>query len=74
MSLHLTSAANVKVDSVIITGGDITAPTHDVTVSNSKFTGRFFVDANGMTNANIVFDGNDHLGVRAESATVRPAR
>jgi hypothetical protein len=74
MALNFTNVANVKVDSVTVTGGSMQGSTHDVTVSNSKFTSRFFVSANGMSNANVVFDGNDHLGVRAQSATVQPAQ
>jgi hypothetical protein len=63
MEIDWSSAANVRVEGVTITGASIRGTTHDVTIANSRFTGMASVRADQMVNANILFDGNTHAGI-----------
>jgi hypothetical protein len=62
MALALDGAENMRVDHVTVTSAEI-ASSRDVTVSHSRFTGLAVIHAGQIANANIVFDGNAHVGV-----------
>ncbi len=63
MELDWSSVRNVRVHGVTISGANLRGATRDVLVSGSRFTGIAVVDTSSMTDANVVFDGNDHYGV-----------
>ncbi|WP_445151906.1 PKD domain-containing protein [Baekduia sp. Peel2402] len=54
---RFTSATNLKLDGLTVTGASIAGTSKNITISNSRFTGMTTVgDGSAMSNANIVFD------------------
>ena len=72
MGLDFSSANNVNVQSVTVTGGRIGGSSKNITVGNSNFTGLFLIETQSA-NANVVFDRNQHIDLDAPTNGI-PAR
>jgi hypothetical protein len=58
-------AANITLDGMTIAGMEISGRSHDIKVTNSKFTDQATVDGSSMANANILFDHVTFDGIDA---------
>lgn len=63
MSVGFSSASNIRVEGVTMTGADITGSSNNVTIAGSRFTGSANVNTSSMVNANVVFDGDTFAGI-----------
>src|SRR4051794_8453742 len=71
MGLNFSSASNLVVQGMKITGGSISGSSKNVTVAGSDFSAPFLIETSSA-NANIIFDGNRHVDIDASSSL--PAR
>ncbi len=58
-------ASNITLDGLTLDGIQISGRSHDIAVTNSRFTGQATVDGSSMANANIVFDHDTFDGISA---------
>jgi hypothetical protein len=72
MAVSFSPAARIVLDGLTIRSAYLRGATRDVTIRNSQFTGGFVVDSTS-TGANLLLDGNTHVGINA-SATDSGAR
>ncbi len=63
LEIEFIDAANIRLDSVTVTGAVIRASSRNITVSNSRFTGIAVIQAGALANANILFDSNTHINI-----------
>jgi len=71
VNLNFSSATNIDVEGMTITGGRIGGSSKNVTVGRSNFTGLFLIETSSSS-ANIVLDGNRHVNLDASDSL--PAR
>jgi len=62
LGLDFSSAQNITVDGMTVTGLDMSR-SRDITISHTTFTGQAIVHVGIVADANLLFDGNNHLGV-----------
>jgi hypothetical protein len=67
VTMHPTfnGAANIVIDGMTLSGIDISGKSHDIRVTNSRFTDQAMVDGSSMANANITFDHDSFDGIDA---------
>ena len=63
MRVDFAPAANIHLDGVTISNLNIERASHDLTVSNSRFTGPAVIRTEDLVNANVLFDRNTHAGI-----------
>jgi len=73
MKLTFSGANGITVDSVTVTSADfLGSTTKNITVKNSKFTGRVVID--DLTNSNVLLTNNTHNNINGGGQYVSPAR
>ena len=63
MSVAFNPASFIRLDGLTIGDATLGGATHNVTIANSRFTGSVVIRTNQMANANVLFDGNTHVGI-----------
>lgn len=63
MAVEFDGAAHVRIDGLTLTGMELSGTTHDVTISNARFTGMALIRADAMTDAGIMLDRVSFAGI-----------
>jgi Bacterial Ig domain/Right handed beta helix region len=63
MSVAFNPASFIRLDGLTIGDATLEGATRNVTIANSRFTGSVVIRTNQMANANVLFDGNTHVGI-----------
>ncbi|WP_233582710.1 right-handed parallel beta-helix repeat-containing protein [Corallococcus sp. CA053C] len=71
LALHFNGANNVRLEGLTLTSAALLGSTRNVTITGSRFTGAATID--GVSQSNILFDGNTHLNINAPTGAA-PAR
>lgn len=61
MTLDFNGATNLRLEGVTLSSARLVNATKNITIAQSRFTGPAVID--GVANSNILFDGNQHVGI-----------
>jgi hypothetical protein len=61
MTIDFNGANNIRLEGLTIPDARLVNTTKNITIAQSRFTGHTIID--GVANSNILFDGNQHVGI-----------